>query len=100
MPEPRRATVYNRFWTSKGGDERHSGKLAEVLAADGWQVDLLGHYGVTREELADHLGLDLSGTTFRAVPDRGDREIERLSAEYGLFVNATHMSRVKPRATH
>ena len=95
---PRRAAVYNRFWQSKGGGERHSGKLAEVLAADGWQVDLIGHYGVTREELSDHLGLDLSGTTFRAIPDRGDRDIERLSAEYDLFVNATHMSRVKARA--
>lgn len=94
----RRAAVYNRFWKSKGGGERHSGKLAEVLAADGWQVDLLGHFGVTRDELAEHLGLDLSGTTFRAVPDRGDRDIERLSAEYDLFVNATHMSRVKAKA--
>lgn len=100
MRESRRAVVYNRYWQSKGGGERHSGKLAEVLAADGWQVDLLGHYGVTRDELADHLGLDLSATTFRAVPDRGDRDIERISAEYDLFVNATHLSRVRPRATH
>ncbi len=97
---PRRAAVYNRYWKSKGGGERHSGKLAEVLAADGWEVDLIGHYGVTRDELADHLGLDLSGTNFRALPDRGDKEIERVSAEYDLFVNATHLSRVKPRAKH
>jgi glycosyltransferase involved in cell wall biosynthesis len=96
----RRAAVYNKFWHSKGGGERHSGKLAEVLAADGWQVDLLGHYGVSRDELADHLGLDLSGTTFRAIPDRGERDIEVISAEYDLFVNATHLSRVKARAAH
>ena len=94
----RRAAVYNRFWKSRGGGERHSGKLAEVLAADGWQVDLVGHVGVDRDELAEHLGLDLSGTTFRAVPDRGDRDLERLSAEYDLWVNATHMSRARGAA--
>jgi glycosyltransferase involved in cell wall biosynthesis len=100
MPERPRAAVYNRFWQSRGGGERHSGKLAEVLAADGWAVDLLGHPGVDRDGLADHLGLDLSATTLRLVPDSGDRDIERLSAEYDLFVNATHMSRVHARATH
>jgi glycosyltransferase involved in cell wall biosynthesis len=100
MPDPRRAAVYNRFWQSRGGGERHSGKLAEVLAADGWQVDLVGHAGVDRDELAEHLGLDLSGTTFRAVPDSGDGEITRVSTEYDLFVNATHMSRVHAQAGH
>ncbi len=100
MPDRRRAAVYNRFWQSQGGGERHSGKLAEVLAADGWAVDLLGHPGVDRDELADHLGLDLSGTALRLVPDSGDRDIERISAEYDLFVNATHMSRVHARAAH
>lgn len=94
----RRAAVYNRFWRSKGGGERHSGKVAEVLAADGWAVDLVGHAGVDRDDLAAHLGLDLSGCALRVVPDRGDRGIEALSAEYDLFVNATHMSRVQARA--
>jgi glycosyltransferase involved in cell wall biosynthesis len=100
MPESRRAAVYNRFWQSRGGGERHSGKLAEVLAADGWDVDLIGHTGVDRDDLAAHLGLDLSATTLRVVPDSGDGDIGRLSAEYDLFVNATHMSRVHAQARH
>lgn len=95
-----RAAVYNRFWPSLGGGERHSGKLAEVLAADGWQVDLVGHGGVTRDELAERLALDLSGTALRDVPDTGDADLADLSAEYDLFVNATHMSRLRPRARH
>lgn len=95
-----RAAVYNRFWHSMGGGERHSGKLAEVLAADGWDVDLIGHSDVGRDELADHLGLDLSGVRLRVVPDRGDHDLRLLSEEYDLFVNATHMSRLAPRARH
>ncbi|MDQ1712536.1 MAG: hypothetical protein QOE45_1986 [Frankiaceae bacterium] len=95
-----RAAVYNRFWHSMGGGERHSGKLAEVLAADGWDVDLVGHTDVGRDELADHLGLDLSGVRLRVVPDRGEHDLQVLSEEYDLFVNATHMSRLAPRARH
>jgi glycosyltransferase involved in cell wall biosynthesis len=83
-----------------GGGERHSGKIAEVLAADGWDVDLVGHSDVGRDDLADHLGLDLSRTTLRVVPDRGDADLALLSEEYDLFVNATHMSRLAPRAKH
>jgi glycosyltransferase involved in cell wall biosynthesis len=100
MPESRRAAVYNRFWQSRGGGERHSGKLAEVLAGDGWDVDLIGHAGVDRDELAAHLGLDLSACTLRVVPDSGDDDISTVSAEYDLFVNATHMSRVHAQARH
>ena len=94
----RKAAVYDRFWHSMGGGERHSGKIAEVLAADGWHVDLIGHTDVGRDALADHLGLDLSGTTLRVVPDTGDADLVALSEEYDLFVNATFMSRLAPRA--
>ncbi len=96
----RRAAVYNRFWHSKGGGERHSGKLAEVLAADGWDVDLIGHFDIDRDELAEHLALDLSGCRMRIVPDRGDVDLSLLSREYDLFVNSTHMSRLKAEARH
>lgn len=81
-----------------GGGERHSGKIAEVLAADGWDVDLIGHTDVGRDALAEHLGLDLSRTTLRVVPDKGDEELAALSSEYDLFVNGTFMSRLAPRA--
>jgi glycosyltransferase involved in cell wall biosynthesis len=95
-----RAAVYNRFWHSMGGGERHSGMIAQVLSADGVEVDLLGHSEVDRDELAARLGLDLAKCTLRVVPDRGDAEIARLSGEYDLFVNSTYMSRVEPRAPH
>lgn len=96
----KRAAVYNRFWHSMGGGERHSGKIAEILAADGWQVDLIGHSDVGRDVLGEHLGLDLSGTTFRVVPDRGDGALATLSEDYDLFVNGAYMSRLHPRAAH
>ena len=94
-----RAAVYNRFWHSQGGGERHSGMIASVLSQDGVEVDLLGHTEVDKDQLADHLGLDLSRCTLRTVPDRGDLFTAGISAEYDLFVNGSYMSRLAPRAT-
>jgi glycosyltransferase involved in cell wall biosynthesis len=97
MSSPR-AAVYNRFWHSMGGGERHSGMTAQVLSADGVEVDLVGHSEVDRDELAARLGLDLAKCTLRIVPDRGDADLARLSEEYDLFVNSTYMSRLEPRS--
>lgn len=97
--QPLRAAVYNRFWHSMGGGERHAGMIAQLLAAGGVQTDLLGHSAeVDRDELAERLGLDLSGCTMRVIPDRGDADLAAHSAQYDLFVNATYMSRLGAQA--
>jgi glycosyltransferase involved in cell wall biosynthesis len=93
-----RAAVYDRYWHSMGGGERHAGMIAQVLSEDGVDVDLLGHGDVDRDDLAEHLGLDLSRTRMRSIPDRGDGYVAALSSEYDLFVNATHMSTLLPRS--
>ena len=95
-----RAAIYDRYWHSMGGGERHSGMIAEVLSKDGVEVDLIGHSQVDRDELAEHLGLDLSRTRMRTVPDKGDAYVAALSSEYDLFVNATYMSVVMPESAH
>lgn len=94
-----RAAIYDRFWHSQGGGERHSAMIGSVLAQDGVEVDLLGHTAVDKDELADHLGLDLSRVRLRIVPDKGDLEVATISEEYDLFVNGSYMSRLAPRAT-
>jgi glycosyltransferase involved in cell wall biosynthesis len=93
-----KAAIYNQFWHSMGGGERHSAMIAEILSRQGVEVDLVGHTDVSVAALSSRLGLDLSGTTLRVVPDLGEESVAELSADYDLFVNATYMSRVKPRA--
>ena len=97
---PLRAAIYDRFWHSQGGGERHSGMIGVVLSHDGVEVDLLGHTEVDKDELAAHLGLDLSRVNLRIVPDKGDLEVAAISEEYDLFVNGSYMSRLAPRAKH
>ncbi len=93
-----KVAVYNRFLQSMGGGERHSGMLAQVLADDGHDVDLVGHQDIGKDLLADHLGLNLGKVAMRIVPDRGEEAVARLSTEYELFVNASYMSRVRAQA--
>jgi glycosyltransferase involved in cell wall biosynthesis len=107
----RRAAVYNRFWHSQGGGERHAGMIAEVLSgASGMPVDpqfpdappvavdLVGHGPVNLEELGDHLGLDLSRCAYRDVPDTGELDLAEITEDYDLWITASYMSRLAPRA--
>lgn len=93
-----RVAVYNRFWHSMGGGERHSGMIAQVLSEDGAEVELLGHTPVDIDELAVHLGLDLSRCTIRIVPDRGYGALAELTEGYDLVVNGSYMNRLAPRS--
>lgn len=100
MSRALKAAVYNRFLSSMGGGERHSCMLAQVLAEQGHDVDLVAHEDPGKDLLADHLGLNLAKVSLRVVPDRGERDMAGVSSDYELFVNASYMSRVKARAIH
>lgn len=91
-----RAAIYNRFWHSQGGGERHSGMIGQVLSHDGVDVELVGHTDFDRDELGEHLGLDLSKVHLRIVPDRGDLAMAALSEDYDLWINGSYMSRIAP----
>jgi glycosyltransferase involved in cell wall biosynthesis len=106
---PRRAAVYNRFWHSQGGGERHAGMIAEVLSGAAIPlepdvapvaVELIGHGPVDVGELGEHLGLDLSRCSYREVPDSGDHDLAELSLEYDLWITGSYMSRLAPRSAH
>lgn len=95
--EPR-VGVYNRYWDSHGGGERHSGMLAQVLAEYGGRVDLIAHNDIDRDRLSEYLGLDLSRCRLRTLPDVGDSGLSSITSDYRLFVNASYMSRLVSRA--
>jgi glycosyltransferase involved in cell wall biosynthesis len=93
-----RAAIYDRFWHSMGGGERHCGMIAQLLSQSGVEVDLIGHQRVSLDELGNRLALDLSKVSLVSTPDRGEPAMSELSADYDLFVNATYMSRVVSQA--
>jgi glycosyltransferase involved in cell wall biosynthesis len=100
MSEPVRSAVYNRFWHSQGGGERHAGMVAEVLSTmpEAGDVELIGHTPVDLAELGSHLGLDLGRCTYRQIPDRGDAAMAAFSSDYDFWLTASYMSRLAPKA--
>lgn len=89
--------LYNRYWATRGGGERYSGVMAEILSQE-HEVDLLGPDPVGLTDLGEHLGLDLSKSRLRLLPPVGERELAPLTAEYDLFINCTYLSRLPSRA--
>lgn len=92
-----RIGIYNRYWSTRGGGERYAGAVAEVLSRS-HRVELLGPTPIDVQDLADHLGLDLSRSHFRLLPEVSERRLAPLTAEYDLFVNCTYLSRLPTRA--
>lgn len=92
-----RIGIYNRYWATRGGGERYAGVLAEILSQD-HRVELLGPEEVHLDALGEHLGLDLSRSSFRLLPPVSERKLAPLTADYDLFVNCTYLSRLPSRA--
>ena len=95
-----RVGVYNKYWASRGGGERHSGMIAQVLSQAGAHVDLIGHTEVDLDGLDAYLGLDLTGCRLRVVPDIGDIGLTGMTADYDLLVNGSYMSHLPSQARH
>jgi glycosyltransferase involved in cell wall biosynthesis len=82
--------VFNRWWATYGGGERYAGALAQALATD-HDVDLLAPTPVDWDRLEERLGLDLSRTSPRAVPE-DPFLLSAITREYDLLVTSSFMS--------
>jgi glycosyltransferase involved in cell wall biosynthesis len=85
-----KVAVFNRYWTTYGGGERYAGALAQALATD-HEVHPLSPEHVDWPRLEEWLGLDLSRTTPRLVPDNR-AQFTALTREYDLLVTSSFMS--------
>ncbi|MFN8525900.1 MAG: glycosyltransferase family 4 protein [Chloroflexota bacterium] len=92
------ATVYDRWLPTLGGGERYALSLAAALAED-FDVTVLSHDSVSRQQIHDTLGLDLPRVEFCTIPFRSDyASVIEASAGTNLFVNASHADFFVPRA--
>jgi glycosyltransferase involved in cell wall biosynthesis len=92
-----RIGLYNRYWSTRGGGERYAGVVAETLARD-HDVELVGVEDISFDEVAEHLGLDFSGMSFRRWPVTSEKDLAPLTARYDLFLNGTYLSRLPSRS--
>ena len=92
-----RIGIYNRYWNTRGGGEKHSGAAAEALSAD-HEVDLISHEPFEPAQVARALNLDLSRTRRVLWPNVPDGEATELTRPYDVFVNSTYGSCLPSRA--
>ncbi len=88
-----RIGIYNRYWNTLGGGERHIATVARALAsAKDCEVVLIGTEPFSIEELARRFQLDVTG--FRSVvwPPDSCQVLAPRSADYDVFINSTYGS--------
>lgn len=89
--------IYNRWLATMGGGERHMLAIAQALQHQ-HQVEVITHRPVERQLLESRLHLNLQRVSIRVVPLMTVDELSALTAEYDLFINASHMSLFPARA--
>jgi len=80
-----------------GGGEKHSLTIAKCLA-NSHSVVVITHTPISKEVLVERLGLDLSRVEFQVIPEQSLLKLSELTQQYDLFINASHMCYILPRA--
>ncbi|WP_028578102.1 glycosyltransferase [Desulfomicrobium escambiense] len=89
--------VYNRYWNTFGGGEKHIGAVVEVLSRD-HEVELISVGPVDWEQVESRLRLDLSRCTKKEWPGDSCAQLSLFSSDYELFINSTYGSSMMPRS--
>jgi GT2 family glycosyltransferase len=87
--------IYNSYWNSMGGGEKHALDFARIALEQGLTVYLLSEEPFSITDLGTYFGLDL----------RGARKLvtgcisESLTQRFDIFVNSTYLSQLRSFAT-
>jgi glycosyltransferase involved in cell wall biosynthesis len=89
--------VYNEYWNTRGGGEKHIGAIAEFLSKK-YEVDLIATEDVNWILLEERLQIDLSRCSKLLHSNCQDNSLSLLSSKYDLFINSTHESHLYPKS--
>jgi glycosyltransferase involved in cell wall biosynthesis len=89
--------IYDAYWATLGGGERHVGMIAQAASIQGHDVHILSQYPISLARLQDRLALDLAGVDYQLIGPTEDDVVDA-SRDFDLFVNGTYMSKLEPQA--
>ncbi|HAU99213.1 MAG: hypothetical protein UX04_C0001G0092 [Microgenomates group bacterium GW2011_GWF2_45_18] len=84
-----KAAVYDRWFHTLGGGEKHAFGFAEALRDMGYSVELLCHQQFSIDEAEKKLGVDLSNMSIKILPNRVDKELSEYTRPYDLFLSCS-----------
>lgn len=94
-----RIGIYNRYWTTFGGGEKHVASVAQTLTSHpGVQVVLIGVEPFSLQELEKRFHIDLSGCCTVVWPNDTCQALAPRSADYDIFINSTYCSSLPSHA--
>lgn len=89
--------IYNRYWGTMGGGEKHVGTIAEILSRD-HDVELIRVTPLDVDEFCSRMNLDLSRVSWVDWPGDSCAQLAPRSEGYDLFINSTYMSPMMSQA--
>jgi len=89
--------IYNRYWNTCGGGEKHMGGIAQYLSKYG-TVDLIGHELFSIPRLEKQLNLKLGHCKTVILSGDSDCVVEQLSSNYDLWINGSFQSSARSDA--
>lgn len=89
--------VFNRYWNTKGGGEKYTGTIIEILSRE-HEIDLICTEAVDLTEISGRLDLDLSRVNFVQWPALSCAELAPFTKNYDLFINSTYFSTLASHA--
>jgi len=96
--------LYNKYFQTSGGGEKHAGGIAEILAKK-HEVSILHEGKIDSDAIARRLNLDLSNVHFVQLGEASP-DIEKEVLDYvrihrpDLFINSTYLSSLVVDAPH
>ncbi len=85
--------IYNSYWSSKGGGEKHALDFAVAAKSRGYNVFLLSETSFSIQELGSHFGISLDGIKKLTGP-----VTESLTQRFDVFINSTYRSNLASKA--
>ena len=92
-----RVGIYNRWLATLGGGEKYSLSIAEHLSYQ-HEVHVISHKPVPKALAEERLNLDLSRVEFKFIPEQPSTELEKITDDYGFFINSSFMDFFPSRA--
>lgn len=89
--------IYNKYWSTCGGGEKHVGAIAQHLASSD-KVDLISNTRFSIADLESKLNLNLANCIEVILPNHTEEMMEEFSANYDLWINSTFLSSMRSKA--
>lgn len=87
----KKVAIYDKWLSTLGGGEKVATVMAETLAKNGYDVDLISSFDVDKAQIEDKMGVDLKKVKIIPWYERSYSKLLPKTKKYDLFINVTYL---------